>query len=255
MPDKLTNRVRVGVPYRRREEELSGERKAYERYLRCIEAAGGAPVEISLALEPAQLDEVARSVDAIVLPGSPADVDPAWYHAERAPQCAPADPHREQTDFALLDRAAADRKPVLAICYGAQSLNVHLGGTLVQDVATVLGTRIQHDWNSKSGQPEPHHAALVESGTELARLAFVGAGLQPAREVTVNSSHHQSIARLGRDLRISARAPDGVIEAVESSGAGQWVMGVQWHPERAPDDALTQALFSGLIAAARRVAV
>lgn len=250
------NPVRVGVPYRRREEELSGERKAYDRYLRCIEAAGGQPVEISLALPQAKLEEVARGVDAIVLPGSPADVDPAWYHAPRSPQCAPVDSHREQTDFTLLDRATADRKPVLAICYGVQSLNVHAGGTLVQDIAGEIDTRIQHEWDSKSGEPEPHHDITIESGTLLARLGAVGSALPPARlELQVNSSHHQSIARPGRGLRISARAADGVVEAVESLDDSRWIVGVQWHPERAPEDPLTQALFSGLIAAARRVAV
>jgi putative glutamine amidotransferase len=220
------------------------------------EAAGGQPVEIPLALPPAKLDEIARSVDAIVLPGSPADVDPGWYHAERAPQCAPADPYREQTDFALLDRAAAERKPVLAICYGVQSLNVYLGGTLVQDISSEMDTPIKHDWDSKSGEPEPHHEIAIETGTELARLVGVGADLQiAARGTVVNSSHHQSIARPGRGLRISGRAPDGVIEAVESIASGQWIVGAQWHPERAPQDPLTQALFSGLMAAARRVAV
>jgi putative glutamine amidotransferase len=173
-------------------------------------------------------------------------VDPQWYHSPRHAQTADADAQREQTDFTLYDHAFAERKPVLAICYGVQSLNVWLGGTLVQDIASELDTDIKHEWNRKSGEPEPHHKIRIEPETELGRLAG-------ARELMVNSSHHQSIQRWGRGLRIGAQSPDAVIEAVELASAGHWVMGVQWHPERAPEDALTKALFGALVAAGRRV--
>jgi putative glutamine amidotransferase len=238
--------IRVGVPWRTAAEEAAGKRDAYQKYLDCVRAAGGEPVELSLSLGREKLAEVARQLDAFVLPGSPADVDPQWYHAARHPQTAEADARREQTDFALYDHAFAERKPALAICYGVQSLNVWLGGTLVQDIAGELDTDIRHDWDRKSGAPEPHHKIRIEPETELGRLAG-------ARELAVNSSHHQAIQRWGRGLRIGAQAPDAVIEAVELASAGHWVMGVQWHPERAPEDDLTRALFDALVAAARRV--
>jgi putative glutamine amidotransferase len=240
--------IRVGVPWRTAAEEAAGKRDAYQKYLDCVRAAGGEAVELSLRLGRERLAEVARSLDALVLPGSPADVDPQWYHAPRHPHTAESDPQREQTDFTLYDHAFAERKPLLAICYGAQSLNVWLGGTLVQDIASELDTDIQHEWSKKSGEPEPHHKIRIAPETELGRLAG-------ARELMVNSSHHQSIQRWGRGLRIGAQSPDAVIEAVELAEAGHWVMGVQWHPERAPHDELTKALFGALVGAGRKVAV
>ncbi len=237
--------IRVGVPWRTSTEEAAGKRDANQKYLDCVRAAGGEPVELSLGMGREKLTESAWQLDAFVLPGSPADVDPQWYHAPRHPETADADAQRERTDFALYDHAFAERKPVLAICYGVQSLNVWLGGTLVQDIASELGTDIRHDWDRKSGEPEPHHKIRIEAETELGRLAC-------AKELAVNSSHHQSIQRWGRGLRIGAQAPDAVIEAVELASPGHWVMGVQWHPERAPEDELTRALFGALIGAAKQ---
>lgn len=249
MIDSMSEKaIRVGVPWRTAAEEAAGKRDAYQKYLDCVRAAGGEPVELSLGMSRERLAEVARQLDAFVLPGSPADVDPQWYHAPRHPQTADADPRREQTDFTIYDHAFAERKPLLAICYGVQSLNVWLGGTLVQDIASELDTDIKHDWEKKSGEPEPHHKIRIEPETELGRLAG-------ARELMVNSSHHQSIQRWGRGLRMGAQSPDAVIEAVELASPGHWVMGVQWHPERAPKDELTKALFDALVAAGRRVVV
>ncbi len=255
--------IRVGVLWRTSREEAEGKRGAYQKYLDCVRAAGGEPVEVSLSLSREKLAELARSLDAFVLPGSPADVDPQWYHAPRHPQCAEPDSAREQADFALLDHAFAERKPVLAICYGVQSLNVWLGGTLVQDIASELDTELKHDWDRKSGEPEPFHGIQIENGTKLAQLAGThrSAWVAPGgatsddtshaptpnlNEAQVNSSHHQAIHRVGRGLRVSAHSLDGVIEAVEWTQGEHWVVGVQWHPERMRADALTRALFAGL---------
>src|SRR6202044_531886 len=104
--------------------------------------AGGEPVEISLGLPTDQLHRVAGSRDAVVLTGTPADVNPSLYGPPRNPASDEADPDRERTDFALLKHAFAEHNPVLAICYGVQSMNVHLGGTLLQDIPQALGTEI-----------------------------------------------------------------------------------------------------------------
>jgi putative glutamine amidotransferase len=230
----------VGIPFRTYAEEQAG--RGPDRYAAAVTAAGGEPVLISLGLSTDRWRELARALDAFVLPGAPADVDPTWYHAARHARCGDADPRREQCDFTLLDEATAAGKPVLGICYGAQSLNVYLGGTLVQDIASAVDRPLKHDWSDRAqGAPEPHHAIRLESGTRLAKLAA-------AEEAQVNSSHHQSVLRPGRDLRIAAVAPDGVIEAVETTGTA-WLAGVQWHPERSPEDALSVALFRDLIAA------
>lgn len=238
--------LRVGVPYRSTNEEVSGKREKYELYLRAIREAGGEPVELSLQLSAHELREKARGIDAIVLPGSAADVDPTRYRASRHPKSSSSDPQREQTDFGLLSHALAEGKPVLAICYGIQSLNVFCGGSLIQDIPSEVGTEIQHPWENRSaGAPEPFHPVRFEAGSRLSE--FVG-----ATEARVNSSHHQAIREPGKNLRIVACAPDDVVEAVEwLGGDSTWITGVQWHPERMAGDPLAQALFRQLVEAAR----
>jgi putative glutamine amidotransferase len=244
MSPEANLKPRIGIPYRTRKEELTGDFDKLEKYIQAVHRAEGAPVPISLGLSLQHLEKIARTLDAVLLPGSPADVEPSLFRAARHPECAEADPDRERTDFALLEHALGENKPILAICFGIQSLNVFLGGTLVQDIPSELGTQIQHDWESEQDQPEPFHAALIEPGSRLARTAGVS-------EALVNSSHHQSVLEPGRDLRVVSRAPDGVIEAVEWTGGATWVTGVQWHPERmAETDALAQALFRDLVAGA-----
>jgi putative glutamine amidotransferase len=238
---------RIGVPWRSHKEEQRDERHPLEPYLAAVRVAGGAPVEISLALvETGGLRALAESLDGFLLPGSPADVDPSWYHAERSPHCGARDAFREQTDFALLDAACAARKPVLAICYGLQSLNVFKGGRLVQDIATEVPGALPHTWERSTGAPEPRHDVEFVAGSRLAELAG-------SRTAQVNSSHHQAVAVVGRELRAVGFAPDGVVEAVEGTVAEHWVLGVQWHPERMPEDALTRALFAAFVNAARQV--
>jgi putative glutamine amidotransferase len=236
-------KIRIGVPYRTRKEELTNKRDAYEKYLAAVQSAGSEPVEISLGHTPAELLDLSRTLDAIVLPGSPADVEPSLFHAARHPKTADPDAARERTDFALLDHAVMEQKPVLAICYGVQSLNVFLGGPLLQDIPSEIRTKIQHAWTGHEG-PEPHHEVALDSGSRLAQMA----GANRAR---VNSSHHQSVLQPGRNLRVVAHAPDGVIEAVEWTGDANWIVGVQWHPERmVAADAFAQSLFRELAAAA-----
>src|SRR5271154_2542586 len=235
---------RVGVPYRTRNEEVTGLSAKLEKYLEAVRQAGAEPVPVSMLLSPVELLRLSQTFDGLVLTGSPADVDPAHYGAARQPECADPDPDRDRTDFTLLEHAFAEHKPVLAICFGIQSLNVFLGGTLVQDIPSEIGTAIEHEWEREKGAPETFHTARIEPGSQLAQLAG-------SSEARVNSSHHQSVKKLGRGLRIAARAADGVIEAVEWTGDSNWVMGVQWHPERmAATDALAQSLFRGLVSAA-----
>jgi putative glutamine amidotransferase len=238
--------IRVGVPYRSVDEEVKGYRDKYEKYVQAIESAGGKPVEISLRLSPAELNAELRTLDAVVLTGSRADVDPKLYGSKRHPKSAPPDSAREHTDFALLDHAFRTHIPVLAICYGIQSLNVFLGGTLIQDISAELGSAIPHEWrNRESGAAEPFHSACLEPGSRLARLAGT-------TQLELNSSHHQAVRDLGRNLRVMARAPDGVVEAVEWTGEADWITGVQWHPERMIDTSpLARALFRDVISVAR----
>ena len=238
---RRNRRPRIGVPWRTSIEERHGRRQSSQKYLRAVETAGGEPVEISLALSPVERKRLAESLDGFVLPGSPADIEPRRFGTVRHPQEAPPDKRREYTDDQLLEHAFATGKPVLAICYGAQLLNVHQHGTLVQDIPSEVRSAGDHDGGA--GRNESVHTIRIESG-RLAELA----GASNAR---VNSSHHQAVRGVGRGLRVAARAPDGIIEAVEWIGGPSWVVGVQWHPERMPSDRFAEALFRRLVKEAR----
>ena len=248
MTAESAHRPRVGIPYRTEKEEVAKDRSRYDLYIDAVLRANAEPVEISLNLLTTELKGIARSLDAFLLPGSPADVDPALFGAARHPHSGDPDRARERTDFTLLEEAFGDQKPVLAICYGIQSLNVFLGGTLVQDIPSELHTSVQHNWvGRQQGAPEPFHSVQIDAESRLVHLAG-------GSNVRVNSSHHQSILEPGRDLRVAARAADAVIEAVEWTGATNWIVGVQWHPERmSQTDPLAQALFRDLVTAARKV--
>jgi putative glutamine amidotransferase len=247
MATPTRTRARVGIPWRSAAEEAANRHAKMEKYLRGIERAGGQAVLLSLTSGSEELKRQAENLDGFVLSGSPCDIDPAHFHAKRHPATTDADPARERTDFTLLEHALGAGKPVLAICYGIQSLNVFLGGNLIQDIPTELGSKVCHSLDEDelpSGVelPDPVHGAQLDPGRVL--------NLSGTPRAEVNSSHHQSVLDPGRGLRITAHAPDGVVEAVEWAGDSNWIVGVQWHPERMPEDALAQALFRDLLSAA-----
>lgn len=249
MLDSMTptgpNRPRIGIPWRTSQEEVAGILPKIENYLDAVEKAGGEPVLLSLA-HPEALGERLAGLDGFVLPGSPADVNPAEYESVNHGKCEPPDLHREETDRAILTHAFGAQKPVLAICYGCQLLNVYLGGTLLQDLQSETGTNVPHRKKDVRPEPleDPEHEVRFTPESQVAKLAG-------STQAMVNSSHHQSVASPGRQLRITARAADGIVEGVEWTGDANWVIGVQWHPERMCGDALAERLFAELVAAAR----
>jgi putative glutamine amidotransferase len=151
-------------------------------------------------------------------------------------------PEREATDFAILDLAEKKDIPVLGICFGVQSINVHRGGSLVQDIPSVVSSPLVHDEDDPN--PPARHPVRLTEDSLIARLAG-------RSEIEVNSYHHQAVQRPGKDLRVVAVSPDGVVEAVEDT-TGRFIVGVQWHPERGwRDDPASQSLFAALIEQAR----
>ena len=246
MANQSSAKPRIGVPFRTKKEQLAGDRAKIGDYIKAVNLCGAEGVEVPLDLSPVELQKLAATLDGVALSGSPADVNPSHFHAELHPKTAAADMDRERTDFALLEHCYAEQKPVLAICYGIQSLNVFLGGSLLQDIPSEVPAAIKHDVKSDHG-PETFHAVRIEPGSTLAKLAHDSA------EARVNSSHHQSVLEPGRGLRVTARTSDGVIEALEGTAANHWVTAVQWHPERMVEkDPLAQSLFRALAAAARK---
>jgi len=242
-------RPRVGIPWRTSEEEAQNNRPKIANYEEAVRKAGGEPVLISLS-DGNEQRQLILTLDAFVLPGSPADVEPAEYGAVNHGLSAPADLRREHTDQAILAHALAEKKPVLAICYGCQLLNVYLGGTLIQDVKWELGTTTAHRKKDLSPEPpdDPVHGAKFEPESRLVELAS-------GERAEINSSHHQAIAKPGKNLRVTAHSTDGIIEGVEWTGDANWVVGVQWHPERMFGDAFAERLFRDFVAAAHGAAV
>jgi len=241
---------RIAIPYPYFEHGWSA--RSLPDYMNAISLAGGEPLLIPQAARPALAAQMIKTCTGILLPGSPADVDPEKYGEVRDARTAPADAARDMLDELLLQDAHAMRKPILGVCYGVQSLNVWRSGTLVQHIESeVLHQRPE-------GTPEGtviRHAAVVERGSRLGEILAGDAGEASGElRLVVNSSHHQSVERAGDGLRVVARSPrDGVIEAVEGTSAEHFVVGVQWHPERTyHEDACSRAIFAALVEAARQ---
>jgi putative glutamine amidotransferase len=249
-------RPRIAIPIPTSTDVPYNER-SWPLYAEAVKASGGEPVAVPLESAPEEIARLVGTCEGVLLPGSPADVNPEKYGAARSEASSPADSRRELVDELLLQDAQNMRKPIFAVCYGIQSLNVWSGGTLIQDLpktpvfhpagATVAWA---HDVLVK---PDSLLAeAVADSGGKLASndLDPAAAGVEPA---AVNSSHHQAIETVGDGLQITARSlPDGVIEAVEGTRPGHFVLGTQWHPERGFDaDPLSQELFRRFISAAR----
>ncbi len=239
----MPSRVAIPVPH---SGDAEYAERAFPQYAHAVEMAGGEAVRIPLDQASADVAKLIRSCDAVLLPGSKADVDPAKYKVATDPKTAPADPGRDAVDELLLQDAYNLRKPLLGICYGLQILNVYRHGTLLQHIESA----VNHD----VGRSVPiAHAVKVDTGTRLSRIVLPGAD-DGVTSIAVNSSHHQSAESIGEGLRIVARCPeDGIIEAIEGTSPDHFVLAVQWHPERSvEDDEGSRAIFRALVEAARR---
>jgi putative glutamine amidotransferase len=219
--------------------------RSLPQYIRAVEAAGAVAVPIPLLQTPVEQEQLVASCSAILLPGSPADVDPGRYGQQVAKETAAKDPAREETDNLLLKDAFAQGKPILGICYGLQSLNVWRRGSLVQHLPQIgpEGGLVDHQ---PGREVHDAHPVTVRQGTWLAQFS-------QGEELSVNSSHHQAIGQPGDSLKVVATSPvDGVIEALEGVEPEQFVVAVQWHPERTLEhSAASRALFATFVEAAR----
>lgn len=230
-------RIAIPVPHSGDPEYASRSLPQYEH---AVEKAGGEPIRIPLDKTPSEVMKLIEQCDAVLLPGSRADVDPGKYDAPRDPHAAASDPGRDTVDELLLQDAYNMKKPVLGICYGLQMLNVYRSGTLVQHIESA----INHEAGRKVAVA---HTVEVEPASKLAGI------LGESHGVPVNSSHHQSADVIGDGLRAVARCPeDGIIEAVEGTSPDHFVLAVQWHPERSvDDDEPSRAIFRALVEAAQ----
>lgn len=230
-------------------------RRNLPAYLAAIEQAGGIHVELPLTATRAEQQALADTCTAVLLPGSPADIDPTRYGQPLDPASAPADAAREAADVLLLEDAQAHHKPILGICFGLQSINTWRGGTLHQDL---IPLPVNHSAGSSIAVA---HTAAIAPHSVLATLMDPAEASQHSESesvtprLSINSSHHQAVAIPGNGLRITARCPqDDVIEAIEADPSiGLSLLAVQWHPERSTAiSSFSRALFANLVSRATR---
>ena len=208
-----------------------------EAYVNATRAAGLTPIVVP-PVDPAELEPILDAVSGVILTGGE-DVDPVHYKAAPSPKAFEPHRPRDVCELALAKAARERRMPTLAICRGIQLVNVALGGTLVQDIASERPSTINHD--QSAARTDRLHDVEISAGSRLA--AAVG-----ATRISVNSSHHQAVDRAADGLSVTAHAPDGIIEGVEWNRDDWWMLGVQWHPEELVEDSKPwdRGLFSAL---------
>jgi putative glutamine amidotransferase len=209
-----------------------------QNYFAAVVGAGGVPV--ALPHEPDCIADYLALIDGLLVSGGAFDVDPALYGAGSRHGTVTTKDGRTRFEWAITQAALAADRPVLGICGGQQLLNVVLGGTLIQHIPDRLPDALEHE--QRNPRTEPGHEVLIAPGTLLHRITG-------AERLPVNSAHHQAADAVAAGVVVSARAPDGVVEAIEAADR-RFCLGVQWHPEYAisPGDA---AIMRAFVAACR----
>lgn len=239
----------IGIPADRRMIGPHPFHAVGEKYIAAVvQAADCLPLLIPVLETPLDVAQILAHLDGIFFPGSPSNVEPTWYAGSPSVPGTLHDPHRDATTLSLIPRAVETGVPVFGVCRGFQEMNVAMGGTLHQRVHEVEGF---NDHREDKEQPldvqyAPAHDVILEPGGMLSKLAG-------ADRVTVNSLHGQGVDRLGPDLAVEARAPDGLIEAFRVKNAANFALAVQWHPEwKVMSNPFSQALFAEFGRAARQ---
>jgi putative glutamine amidotransferase len=233
------SKPRIGITMRL---ELDTRRFYLGRdYSEAVQGLGALPFHLSLIPDENYLADALKNLDGLLLPGSDTDVDPIHFGEEPHPRLKKIVPEKEKTDFLVLAEAERLKLPVLGICFGMQALNVVRGGSVFQDIESQIPEALKHE----QGIPleRSSHAIEIESGSLLSKLVGNKA------DARVNSHHHQSIKEVGENLKVTARAKDGVVEGIEDTRADRFVLGVQWHPELTwKTDELSRNIFETFIA-------
>jgi putative glutamine amidotransferase len=215
--------------------------RGWPQYAAAVEEAGGMPVPVPLHASQEEQARLIAGSQGVLLPGSPADVNPEKFGEPLDPRSAQPDPLREAADELLLQDAFNLQKPIFGICYGMQSMNVWRGGSLIQHLETLV------DHSPGRDVARAHPVSVLKDS----RLAHLAAAAEGTMSPLVNSSHHQAVARVGDQFIPVASSPqDGIVEAIEEPSV-PFVVGVQWHPERTFDSsALSRELFRAFVQAA-----
>ncbi len=212
-------------------------------YCEAVENFGAIPFHIGLIPKKEHIREAVANLDGILLPGSDTDVDPLRFGEEPHPKLKHIIFEKEETDLLILEEAEKIGLPILGICFGMQVLNVFRGGSLIQDIEAQIENPIKHE----QGVPleRNSHSIKIEEESRLSRL------ITHAESVQVNSHHHQAVREVGKNLRATAWAKDGVIECLEDERSDRFVFAVQWHPELSwKTDNLSLNIFKEFVKAA-----
>lgn len=216
-------------------------------YGKAVEQAGGIPVPI-LGIETSIADLVKR-LDGFLFTGGD-DLHPRFYKEKpkKRARINPSPDERTQFEINFFKSIVKAKKPVLAICHGAQLVNVALGGSLYQDISLQIRNALKHG-PTKKGE-KVYHAVNIFEGTQICNI--LGDCVGGDCSLKVRSSHHQSIKNPGRGLRLAAVSSDGVFEALESRSKKNFLIAVQWHPEKTLNDRNTKKLFAALVQASKK---
>lgn len=214
-----------------------------QRYCRAIQEVGGIPLILPPIASRNGLRRILQGLDAILISGGNFDIHPSYYGEKPIRALGLIKEERTEFELELVDLALKQNLPLLGICGGAQAINVALGGSLYQDIATQVPNATKHEQGAKSDKGG--HPIRIHPGTRLRQIV-------QRQTMEVNTTHHQAVRKVGKGLAINATAEDGLIEGLESSNH-PFVLGVQWHPEiLAHKDPPERKIFSSFIAAARR---
>ena len=217
-----------------------------EDYRQSILHVGG---EVRVLDHAMTIADALAGIGGLMLTGGE-DVAPARYGEAPDPSVVDVDATRDEFEIQLVIEARRRDLPILAICRGIQVLNVAAGGTLIQDIPTQVNGALEHRFPVP--QHEPYalaHEVWLDKDTLLARL--MRERLSDADACDVNSRHHQAVKQLAAGFQVSATAPDGVIEAIETSDA-RFCLGVQWHPENFWRTGEFRPIFEGFLEASER---
>lgn len=216
----------------------------YGRYAEAIERVGGLPVLIPSHASLETVQQIYQRLDGVLLPGG-GDVNPDQYDAVHHEKLMGMDDLRDGMELNLTRWAVSDDRPILGICRGLQVMNVALGGTLIQDVPSLVGEELSHDLHESKVRATIRHDVTIDAASRLAKILG-------STKIGVNSIHHQSVENPAPSVKITAHAPDGVVEALEVPDKF-FAVAVQWHPEDLVDSEAgrMEPLFRAFVEAAR----
>jgi len=213
------------------------------RYNRAVEMSGGIPLLLPFTASRALMRQYIDRLDGLVISGGAFDIHPSYYNEKPIKEIGAIKEERTKFELEMTQLALKRDLPLLGICGGAQAINVVLGGSLYQDIATQAPHAYQHEQGAK--KEIGGHRVTIERGTKLAKILR-------RRTLEVNTTHHQAVKEIGNGLVVNATAEDGLIEGIESL-RHSFVLGVQWHPEvLAPKHVAQRRIFSFFIDSCRR---